>query len=203
MPEREIITFDVPGVGQSAAADAAVPAARHRAARRARCSTATAIAQVDVLGVSWGGAAAQQFARSFAPRCRRLILCATAPGVVMVPAARGAAEDGDAAALHEPRLRALRSAATSTAATSARDPALAAEFFKHVQLAVAARLLPAARRRLRAGPASTGCPPAPADAAHGRPPTTRWCRWSTRKLMHLLIPRSRAARCSTAGTCSW
>jgi poly(3-hydroxyalkanoate) depolymerase len=41
---------------------------------------------VDVLGVSWGGAGAQEFAHSCRQRCRRLILCATAPGVVMVPA---------------------------------------------------------------------------------------------------------------------
>jgi poly(3-hydroxyalkanoate) depolymerase len=41
--------------------------------------------QVDVLGVSWGGAAAQQFAYSFGQRCRRLILAATTPGVLMVP----------------------------------------------------------------------------------------------------------------------
>jgi poly(3-hydroxyalkanoate) depolymerase len=39
----------------------------------------------DVLGVSWGGAVAQQFARSQSERCRRLILCATAPGVLMIP----------------------------------------------------------------------------------------------------------------------
>jgi poly(3-hydroxyalkanoate) depolymerase len=41
---------------------------------------------VDVLGVSWGGALAQQFARRYPARCRRLVLAATTPGVIMVPA---------------------------------------------------------------------------------------------------------------------
>lgn len=41
--------------------------------------------QVDALGVSWGGAAAQQFAYTCRQRCRRLILAATTPGVLMVP----------------------------------------------------------------------------------------------------------------------
>jgi poly(3-hydroxyalkanoate) depolymerase len=43
------------------------------------------VGQVDVLGVSWGGALAQQSARTCSQRCRRLILAATAAGVVMVP----------------------------------------------------------------------------------------------------------------------
>jgi poly(3-hydroxyalkanoate) depolymerase len=41
--------------------------------------------QVDVLGVSWGGALAQQFAFQQGQRCRRLILAATSPGHLMVP----------------------------------------------------------------------------------------------------------------------
>ena len=41
--------------------------------------------QVDVLGVSWGGALAQQFAFTCRRRCRKLILAATTPGVLMVP----------------------------------------------------------------------------------------------------------------------
>src|SRR5262249_34608501 len=41
--------------------------------------------QVDVLGVSWGGALAQQFAFQQARRCRRLVLAATSPGHLMVP----------------------------------------------------------------------------------------------------------------------
>jgi pimeloyl-ACP methyl ester carboxylesterase len=40
---------------------------------------------VDVFGVSWGGAVAQQFAAQYPRRCRRLVLAATAMGVVMLP----------------------------------------------------------------------------------------------------------------------
>src|SRR5882724_10715423 len=39
----------------------------------------------DVLGVSWGGALAQQFAFQQGTRCRRLVLAATSPGHLMVP----------------------------------------------------------------------------------------------------------------------
>jgi poly(3-hydroxyoctanoate) depolymerase len=40
---------------------------------------------VDVLGVSWGGALAQQFAHQHRDRCRRLILVSTGTGAIMVP----------------------------------------------------------------------------------------------------------------------
>ena len=38
-----------------------------------------------MLGVSWGGALAQQFAFQHGARCRRLVLAATSPGHLMVP----------------------------------------------------------------------------------------------------------------------
>jgi poly(3-hydroxyalkanoate) depolymerase len=41
--------------------------------------------QVDVLGVSWGGALAQEFARRHLGRVRRLVLMATSPGWLGVP----------------------------------------------------------------------------------------------------------------------
>lgn len=41
---------------------------------------------VDVLGVSWGGALAQQFALQNPRRCERLVLAETATGSLMVPA---------------------------------------------------------------------------------------------------------------------
>src|SRR5580693_851417 len=43
------------------------------------------IGVVDVLGLSWGGALAQQFAFQNPRRCRRLILAATGTGALMVP----------------------------------------------------------------------------------------------------------------------
>ncbi len=42
--------------------------------------------QVDVLGISWGGGLAQQFAYQYPERCRRLILVSTGTGALMVPA---------------------------------------------------------------------------------------------------------------------
>jgi poly(3-hydroxyalkanoate) depolymerase len=42
--------------------------------------------QVDVLGISWGGALAQEFAHRNPVLCRRVVLCATSMGMVMVPA---------------------------------------------------------------------------------------------------------------------
>lgn len=41
--------------------------------------------QMDVLGVSWGEALAQQFAHQFSSRCRRPVLASTSPGAIMVP----------------------------------------------------------------------------------------------------------------------
>jgi poly(3-hydroxyalkanoate) depolymerase len=41
--------------------------------------------RVDVLGLSWGGALAQQFALQHHQRCRRLVLVSTGTGAIMVP----------------------------------------------------------------------------------------------------------------------
>jgi len=82
--ERKAIIFDVPGVGGSPA-----PALPYRPRTLARLSAQLldqlGHEQVDVLGVSWGGALAQQFAFQHAKRCRRLVLAATSPGHLMVP----------------------------------------------------------------------------------------------------------------------
>jgi poly(3-hydroxyalkanoate) depolymerase len=80
----EAIIFDVPGVGGSPP-----PKLPYRPSTLARMSARLldqlGYAQVDVLGVSWGGALAQQFAFQQAKRCRRLVLAATSPGHLMVP----------------------------------------------------------------------------------------------------------------------
>ena len=84
MPEREIVIFDVPGVGRSQMSWR--PRRFSGLARLARkLLDRLGYQQVDVIGVSWGGALAQQFARQYPDRCRRLILAATSPGAVMVP----------------------------------------------------------------------------------------------------------------------
>ena len=76
--------FDVPGVGGSPA-----PGAPYRPSGIARLAVDLldhlGHDVADVLGVSWGGAIAQQFALRHPSRCRRLVLAATAPGAFMVP----------------------------------------------------------------------------------------------------------------------
>jgi len=83
-PAIEVIRFDVPGTGGSPA-----PLIPYRFSALARLVTKTldqlGYQQVDVLGVSWGGALAQQFAFQYPRRCRRLILVSTGTGALMVP----------------------------------------------------------------------------------------------------------------------
>ncbi len=83
-PAIEVIRFDVPGTGGSPA-----PLVPFRFSALARLVTKMldklGYQQVDVLGVSWGGALAQQFAFQYPVRCRRLILVSTGTGALMVP----------------------------------------------------------------------------------------------------------------------
>jgi poly(3-hydroxyalkanoate) depolymerase len=81
----EIVIFDIPGVGGSP-----TPVLPYRFSSLAILANKLLFqlgyrGRVDVLGLSWGGAFAQQFAHSYPERCRRLILAATSAGVVMVP----------------------------------------------------------------------------------------------------------------------
>ena len=80
----EVIRFDVPGTGGSPA-----PLFPYRFSMHAwlvsKLLDHLGYQQVDVLGVSWGGALAQQFALQYSARCRRLILVSTATGALMVP----------------------------------------------------------------------------------------------------------------------
>lgn len=75
-----VIRFDVPGVGGSPA-----PLFPYRFWRIAQLVRGLldelAVPQADVLGVSWGGLLAQQFALQYPSRCRRLVLVSTAPGI--------------------------------------------------------------------------------------------------------------------------
>jgi poly(3-hydroxyoctanoate) depolymerase len=80
----ETIAFDVPGIGGSPA-----PLMPYRfwglACLVARLLDRLGYREVDVLGVSWGGGLAQQFALQYPRRCRRLILAATSAGAISVP----------------------------------------------------------------------------------------------------------------------
>ncbi len=83
-PAIEVLCFDVPGVSGSP-----TPAIPYRFATLAwlvaRMLDQLGYAQADVLGISWGGGLAQQFAVQHRARCRRLVLVSTATGALMVP----------------------------------------------------------------------------------------------------------------------
>ena len=84
-PQRGVIRFDMPGIGGSPAP--VIP--YHLAASAPLLSgllDQLGYQRADVLGISWGGGLAQQFALSRADRVRRLVLVATGPGALMVPA---------------------------------------------------------------------------------------------------------------------
>ena len=78
-PGIEIIRFDVPGVGGSP-----VGGLPNGFPQLARMLDELGYDRVDVLGFSWGGALAQQFAVQHAGRCRRLVLISTNTGLLSV-----------------------------------------------------------------------------------------------------------------------
>jgi poly(3-hydroxyalkanoate) depolymerase len=84
-PDRGVVRFDVPGVGGSPPPPFPYPLA-------ALSSWVTALLarlgyrEFDVLGLSWGGALAQHLALQSRRRVRRVVLVATGPGSLMVPA---------------------------------------------------------------------------------------------------------------------
>jgi len=84
-PDSTVIRFDVPGTGGSPTS--VVPyGLPYLAWVLGRVLSKLSVSVVDVLGISWGGALAQQFAFQNPRRCRRLVLVATGTGVLMVPA---------------------------------------------------------------------------------------------------------------------
>ncbi len=91
-PDTTVVRFDVPGCGGSP--DSPVPyRLPYLAAALGKLLTKTGVIdntagrrQVDVLGLSWGGGLAQQFAFQNPQRCRRLILVSTGTGSLMIPA---------------------------------------------------------------------------------------------------------------------
>jgi poly(3-hydroxyalkanoate) depolymerase len=81
---RDIVTFDMPGIGGSPR-----PTVPYRAWMMARIADRLmsdfGYGDIDVMGVSWGGAMAQQFALQYPRRVHRLVLAATSAGMLMVP----------------------------------------------------------------------------------------------------------------------
>ncbi|MCZ6829415.1 MAG: poly(3-hydroxyalkanoate) depolymerase [Gammaproteobacteria bacterium] len=80
-----VIIYDVPGTGESDA-----PGYPWRPRRHARLAVevlrSLGFSQVNVLGISWGGMLAQEFARQYPDICKGLVLAATSAGQLMVPA---------------------------------------------------------------------------------------------------------------------
>jgi poly(3-hydroxyalkanoate) depolymerase len=81
---RPVIRFDMPGIGGSPA-----PVIPYHLGTLpsllAGLLDQLGYRQADVLGISWGGGLAQQFALSRPDRVRRLVLVATGTGALMVP----------------------------------------------------------------------------------------------------------------------
>lgn len=90
-PRREVVRFDVPGIGRSQASMVPLPMAALTTLLADLLDqldgvTGTKHGVVDVLGLSWGGGIAQQFALQYPRRTGRLVLVSTGTGVMMVPA---------------------------------------------------------------------------------------------------------------------
>lgn len=83
-PKIGTICFDVPGIGGSPLPPFPLSFRSH-ARLIARMLDYLGHQRVDVLGVSWGGGLAQQFAYQYPHRCRRLVLAATSTGTISVP----------------------------------------------------------------------------------------------------------------------
>jgi poly(3-hydroxyalkanoate) depolymerase len=128
----EVIVFDLPGVGHSP-----LPRWPYRLRGIARLAARVldhfGHQRCDTLGVSWGGAAAQQFARSQPERCRRLVLCATATGSLMVPARPGVLLKMATPARFMSAEYRQRIAGEIYGGDFRKDPTLAAEVFRHVR----------------------------------------------------------------------
>jgi poly(3-hydroxyalkanoate) depolymerase len=84
-PDRAVVRFDMPGVGGSP-----LPVVPYHMTTLPPLLSGLlgqlGYPRADVLGISWGGGLAQQFAARRPARVRRLVLVATAPGALMVPA---------------------------------------------------------------------------------------------------------------------
>lgn len=84
LPDRHVLCFDMPGIGRSPppVLPYTIPC---MALTTAALLDRLGLEQVDILGISWGGAVAQQFAFQHRARTGTLVLAATGPGALMTP----------------------------------------------------------------------------------------------------------------------
>ena len=82
--DRDVITFDVPGIGHSEK-----PTLPYRPLHISRIGreivTKLGFDRVDVMGISWGGLMAQQYAFQYGKSVGKLVLAATSNGWLSVP----------------------------------------------------------------------------------------------------------------------
>jgi poly(3-hydroxyalkanoate) depolymerase len=127
-----VAIFDVPGVGGSP-----TPPSPYRPSTVARLAEGLldhlGYGAVDVLGVSWGGAIAQQFAFQHHDRCRRLILAATSPGALMIPAHPSVLLKMATPRRYLDRAHALRIAGDVYGGLFRRDPEAVERTLRHVR----------------------------------------------------------------------
>ncbi|WP_018331676.1 alpha/beta fold hydrolase [Actinomycetospora chiangmaiensis] len=93
-PRREVIRFDVPGIGGSQLSPVPLPMAALTTLLADLLDqldglTGRSHRVVDLLGLSWGGGIVQQFALQYPRRTGSLALVSTGTGVMMVPARIG------------------------------------------------------------------------------------------------------------------
>ena len=124
--DRELIAFDAPGTGLSQRPRR--PLRMHDLARIVgELLDALRLERVDVLGYSGGGALAQELARRAPGRVRRLVLCATSPGLGgSPPRPLAALMLATPARYYHPRLLALTVPHIAGGRT-AREPSVLAE----------------------------------------------------------------------------
>ncbi|MCW2779364.1 MAG: poly(3-hydroxyalkanoate) depolymerase [Frankiales bacterium] len=120
------IRFDAPGVGASSTSRLPLPyqAIAEIAVRLVRELDRTG--QFDLLGISWGGALAQQIAFQHPRACRRLVLAATGTGSLMVPGSPRVLRHMVAPGRYRDPEYARRVAGTLYGGAVRRDPAAAA-----------------------------------------------------------------------------
>ncbi|QIE45497.1 alpha/beta fold hydrolase [Pseudohalocynthiibacter aestuariivivens] len=78
-PGRPIIAYDAAGVGESTVPDDVTTIPQHAVMLR-RLLDKLDVAEFDILGISWGGAVAQQISHDLPDRVRKLVLAITSAG---------------------------------------------------------------------------------------------------------------------------